>query len=957
MVIEEQGRDLELSVDGAPFVGFDAGPMRMGIGALAIAGDRMVGLRPRADNGIESRREITARVSLECPEAPAHADLLDCLPAVSAMAADRATTFDESRATPLCAALIAHARGALASKQGRNADAAAQYAVAARQWRVLGDETRAAIADFARLETWFRTGQSEASIARASEISARLETLHHPFFAARARMVGCLAQARTGRFDAARDCMIEVAEAQARLGEWSAAGNVWVALCTMLATQGRDAELRATLARVEALGEARFGPLASGRLANLRADMALSEGRVGEALAQIDLAYARFEQERNVREQMNSALRGARILLDLGALTQARLAVDRALALADYTQLAPRVGAALVLRANIELESGRLESAWVAAREAGRAFTTASMPAALLEARALETQIAVALALPVPSDSTNLPKDAGTLPTSARVAMRIIAAMRAVSTAKSNEAVRELRAALDEPLDLRDRVRVTRLLAEHLARAGRAPEAMQLLEPALVGVRRLTERARPLALRYLLAQRAAALLRTWVDVYAQLPEGERPAPDVVWQTVLTSRDWRWSAAVLDEPTTPAITSSRASAAEFDEAVSRMLLPAEGDAPDARAFAAERRLLAYLGAAGQGQEAAPTPSPAPTLPTANADELTMMYVIGDTHAFLLTRSPAGTQVFELSSPPRIDAARRAMLSALRGPEVPMAEVQAAARELSTVLLPEAARIDAKRVNILADEALQDVPFALLAWPSQSTTLGDAAALSMIDAPSASASPLTSSGDLAVLLADMPNVSDPRLPRLQALRGEAERIAASLPTRRVRTISDSSLTRAALGDALRASDQWLHLAAHGVNLPRMQGYAGVWLPPTAGTTTPRFVSWMELVEQPLHAELAVLNACDLAAAPIDAAGGAASFAQALSAAGVRHVVAALWPVSDAATFVWVPAFYAELDRARDPAMALQAARAALERSRRFRHPYYWASLTYYARGDAR
>jgi CHAT domain-containing protein len=120
---------------------------------------------------------------------------------------------------------------------------------------------------------------------------------------------------------------------------------------------------------------------------------------------------------------------------------------------------------------------------------------------------------------------------------------------------------------------------------------------------------------------------------------------------------------------------------------------------------------------------------------------------------------------------------------------------------------------------------------------------------------------------------------------------------------------------------------------------------------------GTVAPRFISWLDLVGAPLRAQLLVLNACDLAATGAGAISRASSFAVALNAAGVDDVVAALWPVSDSAAALWVPAFYEELARQRsdgryDPAGALAAAQHRLRSSRAFRHPFYWASMVHIA-----
>jgi CHAT domain-containing protein len=89
--------------------------------------------------------------------------------------------------------------------------------------------------------------------------------------------------------------------------------------------------------------------------------------------------------------------------------------------------------------------------------------------------------------------------------------------------------------------------------------------------------------------------------------------------------------------------------------------------------------------------------------------------------------------------------------------------------------------------------------------------------------------------------------------------------------------------------------------------------------------------------------------VLDACQSADAAA-AVPGNLSFADAVSRAGANHVVAALWPVSDSAAALWVPAFYQALtaDPGHDAAQALRAAQQRLRSSRAFTHPFYWAGL---------
>jgi CHAT domain-containing protein len=196
---------------------------------------------------------------------------------------------------------------------------------------------------------------------------------------------------------------------------------------------------------------------------------------------------------------------------------------------------------------------------------------------------------------------------------------------------------------------------------------------------------------------------------------------------------------------------------------------------------------------------------------------------------------------------------------------------------------------------------------------------------------------------------VIVAEQRGGDDASLPRLAAAGVEARQIEPVLAAHELRVEQDAGATRASVLAALAAPGNWVHVAAHGVAQPQRIGYAGIWLEPAARDNAPPFLSWLDVLDSGAGADLVVLNACRLGDGG-NVVGANLSFASAVVRAGARHVVAALWPVSDAASALWVPAFYAALadDGEHDPARALRAAQLRLRDSREFRHPYFWASL---------
>ena len=189
---------------------------------------------------------------------------------------------------------------------------------------------------------------------------------------------------------------------------------------------------------------------------------------------------------------------------------------------------------------------------------------------------------------------------------------------------------------------------------------------------------------------------------------------------------------------------------------------------------------------------------------------------------------------------------------------------------------------------------------------------------------------------------------------RLPALQAADAEAGLIRAALPGRevQVRALAQREMLLRALGE----SGAWLHVSAHGDLHQGLVAGSGLWLDPAEGQAAPQFMSALDIRQHGAHAAHVVLNACQLSAqqAPSPGQPGSqTSFAQSLVQAGVQHVVAARWPVSDTASHLWVPAYYRALRAQQDsglgldPADALREARRALQRSRAFRHPFHWAA----------
>jgi hypothetical protein len=285
-------------------------------------------------------------------------------------------------------------------------------------------------------------------------------------------------------------------------------------------------------------------------------------------------------------------------------------------------------------------------------------------------------------------------------------------------------------------------------------------------------------------------------------------------------------------------------------------------------------------------------------------------------------------------------------------------VPVAEIDAAGDRLAAALFGPLGLPEAPKHLILLDTAPFDrIPIGAIRWPGSNAPLVSSSSITIaVGLPVRdSDEPRPGGGGLTIIAPDGNSGHPVDLPPLANAAAARSIIEGALAGTGIEISSAPNATREALLRALRRPQSWVHVAAHGVAQPGRIGGAGVWLSADQGHTGPEFVSWLDVLGHSVAANLIVLDACELGASPEDAYRVGSSFAKALAGSGARSVVAAMWPVSDAASAVWIREFYARLldTPEHDPAVALGAAQRRLMTSRAFRHPFYWASLAHFAR----
>jgi CHAT domain-containing protein len=369
---------------------------------------------------------------------------------------------------------------------------------------------------------------------------------------------------------------------------------------------------------------------------------------------------------------------------------------------------------------------------------------------------------------------------------------------------------------------------------------------------------------------------------------------------------------------------------------------------------------------------------------------DAGTLLLEYALGDERSYLWAVSRDGHTSHEL--PPRAEiegAAQRvyerltARLAATGDPRERRRRIEKAdleywteAARLSEMLLgPVAKKMAGKRILVVADGALQYLPFAALPMPGgrdqpvpllvehEVVSLPSASVLAVLRRESKARKPPDKV--VAVLADPVFEPDDPRLravggavagpgnryARLAATRQEADAIVAAAPVgMTLRAVGfDASRARALSPDL--AQYRIVHFATHGVLNNETPGMSAVLLSmfDEKGRAVDGFLRLHDIYGLKLPADLVVLSACNTALGRQVRGEGLVGIVRGFMYAGAQRVLASLWKVDDDATGAMMSRFYLEMLRGgRSPAAALREAQLSLWRQDRRRPPYYWAAF---------
>jgi CHAT domain-containing protein len=367
-----------------------------------------------------------------------------------------------------------------------------------------------------------------------------------------------------------------------------------------------------------------------------------------------------------------------------------------------------------------------------------------------------------------------------------------------------------------------------------------------------------------------------------------------------------------------------------------------------------------------------------------------DTLLLEYFLGEERSRLWAVTTTWRGSYELPGRSQLDAAARAVHTAVSSRPLAGAPPDAALGEASRVLLgPVAAFLGGKRVVIVPDGALHDLPFAALPDPADPSlpliarheivSLPSASALRLLRADArvraptprtlmvladpvfdrqderlggvATASAGNRSEDPALTRA-LSDAGRGGLARLPFTRREARRILALAPGQSGRAALDFDASLQTAVDPDLANYRYVHFATHGFlsgARPELSGLV-LSLVDRQGKDVRGFLSARDVLGLRLNADLVVLSGCSTALGREMRGEGIVGLTRAFMHAGAQGVVASLWEVDDAATEELMGRLYEGMlgPRRLRPAAALREAQLGLSRQSRWRSPYYWAAF---------
>jgi CHAT domain-containing protein len=187
---------------------------------------------------------------------------------------------------------------------------------------------------------------------------------------------------------------------------------------------------------------------------------------------------------------------------------------------------------------------------------------------------------------------------------------------------------------------------------------------------------------------------------------------------------------------------------------------------------------------------------------------------------------------------------------------------------------------------------------------------------------------------------------------RLPRLPFTRKEAQAILALAPAGMRKKALDFAASQATATSPELAQYRYLHFATHGLLNSLHPELSGIVLSlvDERGREQDGFLRVHEVFNLNLPAELVVLSGCRTGLGKEMRGEGLVGLTRGFMYAGAARVLVSLWDVHDEATAGLMARFYRRVmgQPGMSPASALRAAQVEMWKEGRWRAPYYWAAF---------
>lgn len=352
---------------------------------------------------------------------------------------------------------------------------------------------------------------------------------------------------------------------------------------------------------------------------------------------------------------------------------------------------------------------------------------------------------------------------------------------------------------------------------------------------------------------------------------------------------------------------------------------------------------------------------------PLLPDRSRALLQFLWDEQGVRLFVVTRAPGkgapGLATFALSTPP---AALRRLVrqfrTALEGRDLEAATL--AARLHDALLGPARTTLaGTTRWTIVPDGPLWELPFQALS-PAPGRFLVEERALSLAPSLAVLLRSRGQSREAVPSATGLLALGDPKIPAAGQRPAALARMDAALPPLPEARLQVSELGRlygpqsalfvgpSATEAAVRreaSRHRVLHFATHGLlNDASPMRSQLVLAPPSDGAPDDGLLEAREVLDLDLHADLAVLSACETGRGRVAGGEGLLGFPWAFLARGCPATVVSQWSVDSAATRALMLAFHRRLRAGSTPALALQAAARELLRQPAWRQPFFWAAF---------